>query len=142
MHYRMEVHDNILRAELYQRRTPEEMQEFINALDVEIRRSACARTLIRVRHSRPIFKAEQYAGLTRLATGGGIRIALIGDSEELRASHHYIELLIRPHSANVRGFNDETSALEWLKNGDARRSRSAPLPERGHDFGGEELDRA
>jgi hypothetical protein len=127
MHYKIEVDDNILRAELFHRRTPEEMQEFIKALNAELQRSACDRTLIRVRHSRPIFKAEQYAGLTRLAEDGAIRIALVGDSEELRASHHYIELLTRQHSANVRGFNDEASALEWLKNGDARKSRSSPI---------------
>jgi hypothetical protein len=71
--------------------------------------------LIRVVHSRPIFRADQYAGLTRLAADPGIRIALVADSEELRASHHYVELLTRQQGANVRGFNDEASAVEWLR---------------------------
>ncbi len=124
MHFTIEVEansfPNILRAELSRRETAEEMNEFIGALDAEIRKSGCSLTLIRVRHSRPIFKAEQYAGLARLAANPGIRVALVADAAELRASHHYVELLTRQQGANVRGFNDEESALEWLKNGDPR----------------------
>ena len=121
MHFTIEVeadsHPNILRAELSRRETAEEMHEFIKALNAEIQKSGCNLTLIRVRHSRPIFKAEQYAELTRLATNPRIRVALVAHTEELRASHHYVELLTRQQGANVRGFNDETSALEWLTNG-------------------------
>jgi hypothetical protein len=118
MHFTIEPQlHGILRAELSRRETAEEMHEFIKALNAEIRKSACSRTLIYVRHSRPLFSAEQYAGLTRLATDSAIRVALVADADELRASHHYVELLTRRQGANVRGFNDETSALEWLKNG-------------------------
>ena len=119
MHFTIEVEANsypkILRAELSRRETAEEMHEFIRALKSEIQKSGCSLTLIRVVHSRPIFKAEHYAGLTRLAANPGIRIALVAHTEELRASHHYVELLTRQQGANVRGFNDEASALEWLK---------------------------
>jgi len=125
MHFTIEVNHNILRAELYRRQTAEEMHEFLRALNAEIRKSGCNLTLIWVRHSQPLFKAEQYAGLTRLAGDGAIRVALVGDSEELRASHHFVELLTRQQGANVRGFNDEASALEWLKNGEARKSRAS-----------------
>jgi hypothetical protein len=119
MHFTIEVEGNsypiILRAELSRRETAEEMQEFIRALNAEIQKRGCSLTLIRVVHSRPIFRADQYAGLTRLAADPGIRIALVADSEELRASHHYVELLTRQQGANVRGFNDEASAVEWLR---------------------------
>jgi len=119
MHFTIEVEGNsfpnILRAELSRRETAEEMQEFIHALNAEIQKRGCNLTLIRVVHSRPIFSADQYAGLTRLAADPGIRIALVADSEELRASHHYVELLTRQQGANVRGFNDEASAVEWLR---------------------------
>ena len=119
MHFTIEVegnsYPNILRAELSRRETAEEMQEFIRALNAEIQKRGCSLTLIRVVHSRPIFRADQYAGLTRLAADPGIRIALVADSEELRASHHYVELLTRQQGANVRGFNDEASAVEWLR---------------------------
>jgi len=119
MHFTIEVegnsYPNILRAELSRRETAEEMQEFIRALNAEIQKRGCSLTLIRVVHSRPIFRADQYAGLTRLAADPGIRIALVADSEELRASHHYVELLTRQQGANVRGFNDEASAAEWLR---------------------------
>ena len=121
MHFTLEVSHNLLRAELFGRQTAEEMQEFIRALNAEIRRSGCNLALICVRHSLPLFQAEQYAGLTRLACNGDIRVALVGDSEELRASHHYVELLTRQQGANVRGFNDEGSALGWLKNGEPRK---------------------
>jgi hypothetical protein len=128
MYFTMEVNHNILRAELFRRQTAEEMQEFIKALNAEIRKSGCNLALIHVRHSQPLFKAEQYAGLTRLAGNGDIRVALVGDSEELRASHHYVELLTRQQGANVRGFNDEGSALEWLRNGEPRRSHASAGP--------------
>jgi hypothetical protein len=119
MHFTIEVEGNsypiILRAELSRRETAEEMQEFIRALNAEIQKRGCSLTLIRVVHSRAIFSADQYAGLTRLAADPGIRIALVADTEELRASHHYVELLTRQQGANVRGFNDEASAVEWLR---------------------------
>lgn len=119
MHFTIEVEANsypvILRAEVSRRETAEEMQEFIGALNAEMRKSGCSLLLIRVLHSRPIFKAEQYAPLTRLAATPGIRIALVAHSEELRASHHYVELLTRQQGANVRGFNDGASALDWLR---------------------------
>jgi hypothetical protein len=118
MHFTIEVEGNsypiILRAELFRRETAEEMQEFIRALNAEIQKRGCSLTLIRVVHSRPIFSADQYAGLTRLAADPGIRIALVAETEELRASHHYVELLTRQQGANVRGFSDEASAVEWL----------------------------
>src|SRR5258708_13327917 len=114
MHFTIEVQEvaanpryNILRAELSRRETAEEMQEFIRALNAEIQRSGHNRTLIWVRHSRPIFKAEHYAGLARLATNPGIRVALVADSMELRASHHYVELPTSPHAANLPGFHHQ-----------------------------------
>lgn len=106
---------SILRAELSHRETAEEMHEFARALGAELRRTGATVALLHVRHSLPIFKAEHYAGLTHLAANPAIRIALVANTAELRASHHYVELLTRQQGGNVRGFNDESSALEWLK---------------------------
>jgi hypothetical protein len=125
MHFTMEVDHIILRAQLFRRQTAEEMQEFIKALNTEVRGSGCKLVLVHVRHSLPLFKAEHYADLTRLASDRGIRVALVGDSEELRASHHYVELLNRQDGAHVRGFNDEASALQWLRSGEPRKG---PMP--------------
>ena len=128
MYFTMEVNHNILRADLFRRQTGEDMQEFTKAFDAKVRESGCRLALICVRHSLPLFKSEHYAALTRLAGDGSVRVALVGDSEELRASHHYVELLNRQEGANVRGFNDEGSALGWLRNGEPRRSpTSQPL---------------
>jgi hypothetical protein len=115
MHFTIEVLRGLLWAELFRCETAQEMQEFIKALHAETRKSACHGILICVRHSRPIFRAEDYADLTRLAASPAIRIALVADSEELRASHHFAELLIREQGANVRGFGNEASAFKWLK---------------------------
>ena len=129
MHFTMEVHQDILRAQLFRRETTEDMHEFVRALEAEIKECGCKLALICVRHSRALFKAEHYIDLTRLVGNGGVRVALVGDSEELRASHHYVELLNRQDGANVRGFNDEASALQWLRNGEPRKGiTSHPLP--------------
>jgi hypothetical protein len=42
------------------------------------------------------------------------RIALVGDTRDLRMSHDYIELLARQRGLNVRSFAVEAAALEWL----------------------------
>ena len=44
-----------------------------------------------------------------------MRVALLADSEELRAAHEYIEVLARQQGANVRAFREELPALEWLR---------------------------
>jgi hypothetical protein len=129
MHFTIEVDQTILRAELFHRQTAEEMQEFIGALKAEIRKSGCHLILVHVRHSQPLFKPEQYADLTRLAGDGSIRVALVSDSAELRASHHYVELLMRQHGANVRGFNDCGSAFEWLRKAGPKKDPPGPPDE-------------
>ena len=68
-----------------------------------------------MRHSRPLFQAHDYADLTRLATTPEIRVALVGDSEEVHASHHLVELLSRERGGNVRGFVNEARAYKRLR---------------------------
>ena len=38
----------------------------------------------------------------------------LADSEEVRASHQYIEVLATQQGAKVRAFSDEPRALNWL----------------------------
>jgi O-glycosyl hydrolase len=71
-----------------------------------------------VRRSRPIFKVEQYRisdYFKEIAANPAVRVALVGDSDELRAAHEHIELLARSSGANVRAFGDEAKALAWLR---------------------------
>jgi len=117
MHYTIVRGNGHLRAELYGRQTVGETQEFIRAVTKEVLKNGDTRVLVSVRNSRPIFKVDQYRiaeQFRRLAGNPQYRIALLADSDELRASHEYIEVLARQQSANVRAFRDAASALDWL----------------------------
>jgi hypothetical protein len=56
-----------------------------------------------------------------LAVTSSRRVALLGDTRDLRLSHDYIELIARQHGLNVRSFPDETAAYRWFE--DPRRQR-------------------
>jgi hypothetical protein len=117
MHYTIVQGNGHLRAELYGRQTVGETQEFIRAVTEEVLKSGDTMVLVSVRNSRPIFKVDQYRigeQFRRLAENPKYRIALLADSDELRASHEYIEVLARQQGANVRAFRDEAGALDWL----------------------------
>ena len=117
MHYTIVRGNGHLRAELYGRQTVGETQEFIRAVTAEVLKNADTMVLVSVRNSRPIFKVDQHRiaeQFRRLAENPKYRIALLADSDEVRASHEYIELLARQQGAQVRAFRDEASALEWL----------------------------
>lgn len=119
MHYTIAKGNGHLRAELYGRQTVGETQEFIRAVAKEVLKNGDTMVLVSVRNSRPIFKVDQYRiaeQFRRLADNPQYRIALLADSDELRASHEYIEVLARQQKANVRAFRDEASALDWLGN--------------------------
>ncbi|HEY3074377.1 MAG TPA: hypothetical protein VGJ74_04290 [Burkholderiales bacterium] len=118
MRYKFSMLQDCLRAELVGRESVDETQEFIRAVAEEARTQRCPRILVWVRRSRPIFKVEQYRiseYFKQLAANREVRVALLGDSEEVRAAHEYIEVLARQQGANVRAFREEPPALEWLK---------------------------
>jgi hypothetical protein len=116
MHYRIELAQGYIRAELSERKTAEESLEFIKALTARSAHTGCARVLVSVRKSRPIFKINSY-GITQyfrqVAETHG-RVALVSDSDEMRSSQQYIEMLGREQGAAVRAFRDESAAIEWL----------------------------
>ena len=117
MHYTIVQGNGHLRAELYGRQTVGETQEFIRAVTEEVLKSGDTMVLVSVRNSRPIFRVDQYRiaeQFRRLAANPKYRIALLADSDEVRASHEYIEVLARQQGANVRAFRDEAGALDWL----------------------------
>ena len=118
MHFNFKLAQGILRAELFGRQTVEETHEFVAALVAEARRAATTRVLIWVRNSRPIFKLERYKlseQFKQLAASKDVRVALLADSDEVRASHQYIEVLAGQQGANLRAFRDEPRALDWLR---------------------------
>jgi hypothetical protein len=118
MRYKIETARDHLRAELSDRKTPEETQQFIEALIAKALESGCMRVLICVRNSRPIFKLQSYGipeYFRQIAAHPDNRVALVSDSEEMRSSQQYIEMLGREQGANVKSFRDEAAALQWLR---------------------------
>lgn len=109
---------HLLRAELADRESTAETRSFLEAVLRENRKHGRPCLLIQVLSSRPVFHVEQH-GLIEcfrdLARGGVARIALLGDTDGLRLSHEYLELIGQQNSVDVRSFNDEETALGWLR---------------------------
>lgn len=112
------VEQDYLKADLFNRQTSEEARDALAAIAAAARKHACSRILISVHASRPLFKAE-HLGLPDYFGEPGeaskYRIALTGDSDELRLSQQYIELLARRCGVNVRSFPNEQAALSWFR---------------------------
>src|SRR6266849_7072964 len=121
------VEAGYLRVDLFNRETAEETRDALAAIAAEARKHRCSQILISVHASRSIFKVEQY-GLPDYFRELG-RIALTGDSSELRISQQYIESLARQNGINVRSFPNEQAALYWFKDrrwSSDRRQRQEP----------------
>src|SRR5437660_6587337 len=106
MWYRISAEPGYLRAELFGRKTVEETRKFLDALLAEALENRCGRVLIRVRNSRAIFTVERY-GFSRyleIAFRSAYKIALMGDSLELRIAHQYIATQARMRGVNLRTF--------------------------------------
>jgi hypothetical protein len=112
------IEEDYLKVDLFNRQTAEETREALAAVAVEARKRGCSQILISVHASRPIFRVERY-GLPdyfrELGRTSKCRIALTGDSGELRLSQQYIESLAQQHGVNVRSFPSEQAALQWFK---------------------------
>jgi len=126
MGYRITLDRGVLRAELFSRETVEETKAFFQAIVSASRESRSPCILISVRSSKPIFQFERHGLIEyfrKLAVTPSRRIALLGDSAELRLSHEYVELIARQHRLNVRSFPDETSAYRWFEDPQERRGQ-------------------
>jgi len=118
MGYRITLDRGVLRAELFGRETVEETKTFFRAIASASRETRAPCILISVRSSKPIFQLERHGLIEyfrELAVTASQRIALLGDSRDLRLSHEYVELIARQHGLNVRSFLDETAAYQWFK---------------------------
>jgi hypothetical protein len=118
MGYRITLDRGVLRAELFARETVEETKTFFGAIVSASRETRAPCILISVRSSKPIFQLERHGLIEyfrELAVTSSRRIALLGDSTDLRLSHEYVELIARQHGLNVRSFLDETAAYQWFK---------------------------
>jgi hypothetical protein len=99
MGYKITLDRGVLRAKLFGRETVEDTKAFFQALISAARQSRCPSILISVRSSKPIFQLERHGLIEyfgELAVTSP-RIALLGDSRDLRLSHEYAELIARQH---------------------------------------------
>jgi len=118
--HRISVEQDYLRAELFSRKTADETRKFLEAVLASAVEHRLPLVLIRVRNSVPIFTVERY-GFSRyldLAFKSNYKIALVGDSLELRIAHQYIATMARMRGVKLRAFQDESSAINWLKAGE------------------------
>jgi hypothetical protein len=107
-----------LKAELFDRHTPEETRDALAAIAAAARKHGRSQILISVHASPPISRAEQSRVLEYFRELGGTpkhRIALTGDSDELRLSQQYVESVTRRNGINVRSLPNERAALDWFK---------------------------
>jgi hypothetical protein len=107
-----------LRVEIYDRQTDKETRDALAAISAAVRKHDRFQILISIHASRPIFKVERSGLLKCFREFGDVsryRIALTGDSEEIRLSQQYIELVARRAGINVRSFHGEQAALDWFK---------------------------
>jgi hypothetical protein len=123
MEYRLTLERGVLRGELFGRETVEDTNTFFRAILGASRESRSLCILISVRSSKPIFQLERHGLIEyfRKLFPSSQRIALLGDSRDLRLSHEYVELVARQHGLNVRSFLDESAAHRWFE--DPRRER-------------------
>src|SRR5438309_3191991 len=94
MGYRITLDRGVLRGELFARETVEETKAFFQAIVSASSETRCPCILISVRSSKPIFQLERHGLIEyfrKLAVTSSRRIALLGDSRDLRLSHEYVE---------------------------------------------------
>jgi hypothetical protein len=125
--HRISVEAGYLRAELFNRQTADETRRFLDALHAAALEHRRVRILVCVRNSKPIFTVERY-GISRyleIAFKSAYKIALMGDTPELRIAHQYIALLAVMRGVDLRTFRDEIVAIGWLRSDDAPSQGSA-----------------
>jgi hypothetical protein len=118
MKYQFTMERGFLRADLLDRETAEETRAFLEAVVLASINHRCWRILVHVRLSNPLFTVERHGVLRsfkKIASDPSHRIALLGDTLELGMSHDYVSLLGRQQGINLRSFQTEAGAVEWLK---------------------------
>ena len=119
--HRISAEPGYLRSELFNRQTVDETRKFLDAVVAAAIEHRLPLVLIRVRNSVPIFTIERY-GLSEyleFAFKSKYRIALVGDTVELRIAHQYVATIARMRGVKLRAFADEAAAIAWLRAGEA-----------------------
>jgi len=118
--HRISAEPGYLRSELFDRRTVDETRKFLEVVLAEALKHRIPQVLICVRNSIPIFTVERYgfSHYLDLAFESKYKIALVGDSLELRIAHQYVATMARMRGVKLRAFPEEAAAIAWLKSGE------------------------
>ncbi len=120
MVYTIRIEPDYLRADLFNRETAEETQEFFDHVAGQALRNGRRNVLIWVHSSSPVFAVERSGFFTQLRGLGADpshKIGLLADTAELGYSHEYLESLGALHGLNVRHFVDQPSVIAWFRTG-------------------------
>lgn len=118
MLYQISSRGDLLRADLFHRKSIAEAKEFFGAVATAAKRRRSMKILISVHASDPLFMVDRSGFLddfTPFGAGPAHKIALVADCVEVSYSHAYLELLAQLHGINVRHFPSASAALEWLR---------------------------
>src|SRR5213082_3315409 len=132
MEYRISNENGFLRAQLLDRETPDETRKFLNAVVLASIDHPCSRVLMHVRLSKPLFTIQRHGvlrTLKKIASDPGHKIALLGDTVEMGMSHDYVALLARQQGITLRNFQNESQAIEWVRDRRGRGDRRHPSGE-------------
>ena len=117
MQYHIEVLPGYIKAEMVERDTAAETQEFVTAILQALRSSRIFKVLISIRSSRPVFKVEEWnlsSVMEELMRLPALKVAFIADTKEISLSQEYIALLAQQRGLAFRAFSAEKAALGWL----------------------------
>ena len=115
--YRITIEPDYIKADLFNRETVTETQEFFDIVAASAQEHHRSRILISVHASSPLFTVERsgfLAHFKNLSVDPSHKIALVADTEELGFSHQYMESLAQQRGLNVKNFRDERSGLDWF----------------------------
>jgi len=116
--YKITLDHGCLRAEFRNRGTTEDMEKFLWTVAATSKVLEQGRVLISVDSSNPISILERsifFARLNELWQRPTHKVAVLGGAAELDAPHAYVKSLAEQHGVNVRSFDDEVTALQWVK---------------------------
>jgi hypothetical protein len=115
--YTIENLSGYLKAEMVERDTAAETAEFVQAIVGALRAQRGRKVLVSIRHSRPVFKVEEWKlseALDQVMGIAGLKVAFVADTRELAMSQDYIALLGRQRGLQFEAFSTELAALGWL----------------------------
>jgi len=118
-HMRQEivVSPDYIRAEMVGRRTADETKEFVTTLLEALRNSDVRKVLVSVKSSTALFTVEKWdlpRALDEMSKMGGLRVALVSDSQDLEMAHKYVTILAFQRGLTFKVFRAEQDATAWL----------------------------